>query len=112
MGLPVLVLSTVGRKSGRLRHSPVFFVEEDGAYAVVASNAGSHRTPAWYLNATAAGSADVMLSGRVFPAEVREASAEERERLWPRLDALYEGYERYRGYTDREIPIVLLTPRG
>jgi deazaflavin-dependent oxidoreductase (nitroreductase family) len=112
LGRPVLVLRTVGRKSGKERLSPMFFLEDGPSYAVVASNAGSPTTPAWLLNAEAAGGASVMLGGREVAVDVRRASAAERERLWPRLDQLYEGYESYRGYTDREIPIALLTPRS
>jgi F420H(2)-dependent quinone reductase len=112
LGRPVLVLRTVGRRSGQVRESPMFFLELGGSYAVVASNAGSHTTPAWLLNARAAGGAEVVLGGREVTVDVREATPEGRERLWPRLDAFYEGYADYRAYTSREIPIALLTPRA
>ena len=77
---------------------------------MVPSNAGRDRAPAWYLNLRANPDVEVNLSGRVRRMRARDATSEERERLWPKLVRLYPGYEVYRTTTARPIPVVLLEP--
>jgi deazaflavin-dependent oxidoreductase (nitroreductase family) len=107
----VLALTTTGRKSGEERSSVVGYLPEGDAYAVVASNAGSDKTPAWWLNLQADPTGRVDVEGRRVEIRAREASAEERERLWPRFVEANESYRHYEGYTDRALPVVLLEPR-
>jgi len=107
---PVVLITTVGRRTGGPRSAPVFGWPEGEAVVVVASNAGHDRAPAWYLNLRANPDVEVNLSGRVRRMRARDATSEERERLWPKLVRLYPGYEVYRTTTARPIPVVLLEP--
>jgi deazaflavin-dependent oxidoreductase (nitroreductase family) len=113
MRMPVLELTTVGRRSGLPRTvlltSPL---QDDGAIIVVASKGGDDKTPAWFLNLVA--NPEVLVSMRDRPAEsmiARVASAQERERLWPQVVAAHPNYGGYQARTSRQIPLVLLTPR-
>ena len=112
VGVEVLILRTTGRRSGKPRESPMFFLEHGGGFAVVASNAAASRTPAWWLNLQANPNADAFVKGRTIPVRGREATRQESEQLWPRFDALYDGYERYREITTRELPVIILEPRA
>jgi deazaflavin-dependent oxidoreductase (nitroreductase family) len=109
--MKVLALTTTGRKSGQHRSSVVAYLPEGDAFAVVASNAGSSRTPAWWLNLQADPNGQVDAEGRRVEVRAREASAEERDRLWPRFIEANESYSHYETYTDRPLPVVLLEPR-
>ena len=112
VGVEVLILRTTGRRSGKPRESPMFFVEHGDAFAVVASNAGESRTPAWWLNLQVHPDAEAYVKGRSIPVRGREATRQESEALWPRFDALYRGYERYRELSTRELPVIMLEPRA
>ena len=109
--MKVLALTTTGRRSGQRRQSVVAYLPEGGAFAVVASNAGSDRTPAWWLNLQADPNGEVDAEGRRVEVSAREASEEERDRLWPRFVEANESYRHYEGYTERPLPVVLLEPR-
>jgi deazaflavin-dependent oxidoreductase (nitroreductase family) len=106
--MPVLALTTTGRKSGEQRSSVVAYLPHGDAYAVVASNAGSDRTPAWWLNLQADPNGQVDAEGNRERVRARVAGGEEREALWRRFSAANQSYERYRGYTERELPVVVL----
>jgi deazaflavin-dependent oxidoreductase (nitroreductase family) len=111
-GMPVLVLTTTGRKSGRL-HSVMLTspVQEGAAYVIVASRGGDDTHPAWFHNLVANPSVEVAVGGGAQqPMTARVATAEERARLWPQVTAKYKGYAGYQTKTDREIPLVLLEP--
>jgi deazaflavin-dependent oxidoreductase (nitroreductase family) len=111
-GMPVVILETVGRKSGEARRTMLTAPVVDGDTVVlVASYGGDSRHPAWYLNLTA--DPDVVLDrgGVTTPMRARTATAEEKAALWPRIVKSYRGYAGYQKRTDREIPVVLLTPR-
>jgi deazaflavin-dependent oxidoreductase (nitroreductase family) len=110
-GSPLLVLRTVGRKSGHVRESPLLFVEHGQGYAVVAANAASSRPPAWWLNLQAHADCDAFVGRRWRLLRGREASNAEAQELWPRLDAAYVGFEHYRQIATRAFPVVLLEPR-
>ena len=112
VGVEVLILRTTGRRSGKPRESPMFFLEHGEALAVVASNAAATRTPAWWLNLQAHPDAEAYVKGRAVPVRGREATSQEAELLWPRFDALYAGYERYREISSRELPVIVLEPRS
>ncbi len=111
LGADVLVLRTLGRRSGQWRDAPVFFVPHGDGFAVVASNAASARTPAWWFNLQDHPDADALVRRRTYPVRARPATEEEITELWPRLVALYSGYEHYRSITTRELPVVILEPR-
>lgn len=109
-GMDMLLLENVGRRSGAVRHTPLLFVQDQGRYLVVASNAGDDRSPAWWLNLEAQPEAAISIRGERIPVKARAASAEEAGRLWPILDAAYTYYPEYRERANREIPIVILAP--
>ncbi len=111
-GMPVLELTTTGRKSGQPRSvmltSPV---QEGDGFVVVASRGGDDVHPAWFLNLQADPAVEVKLKdGRARTMRARVATPEERERLWPQVTARYKNYADYQRRTDREIPLVLLEP--
>jgi deazaflavin-dependent oxidoreductase (nitroreductase family) len=111
-GMPVVVLETTGRKSGELRRTMLTAPVVDGETVVlVASYGGDSRHPAWYLNLTANPDVTLELGGERKPMTARTATPEEKAALWPRIVKSYRGYAGYQKRTDREIPVVLLSPR-
>jgi deazaflavin-dependent oxidoreductase (nitroreductase family) len=110
-GAPLLVLETRGRRTGRLRATPLVYVPHDDGFAVVPANAGAERPPAWWLNLQAAGDGFVLLGGRRQRIAPAVAAGAERQRLWRRMCAVapVEHYERCAG---RRLPVVVLTCVG
>lgn len=112
-GMPVVILETTGRKTGEPRRTMLTAPVVDGDTVVlVASYGGDSRHPAWYLNLTAHPDVVLERDGVRTPMRARTATAEEKAALWPRIVASYRGYAAYQKRTDREIPVVLLTPRS
>lgn len=111
LGAPVVVLRTVGRRSGQPRQSPVFFLRHGNGFAVVASNAASPNPPAWWLNLQANPEAEAFVDGVWHPVRARPATPEEAAELWPRFVAMYRGYDHYKAIATRELPVVVLEPR-
>ena len=109
-GMPVLLLTTTGRKTGKRRTSPLTYFEQDGAIVLVASYGGRPHNPAWFENLVAAGEGEVTIGRERRPMRARPATAEERARLWPRIVETYDGYAKYQAKTAREIPLAILTP--
>lgn len=109
-GVPVLLLTTKGRKSGKRRVTPLLYVADGEHVVVVASNGGSDRHPAWWLNICSEPAVEVEIGRRKTAMTASEAPAEERARLWTEFTSRYAGYEKYAARTDREIPVVVLTP--
>ena len=107
--LPVLILHTVGRKTGRARQSPVLYVEDGENYAIVGSRGGSDAPPAWWLNLQANPAATVEIKGTKRPVLARIATTEEKDLYWPRLVAGYPFYNDYQARTAREIPVIVLS---
>jgi deazaflavin-dependent oxidoreductase (nitroreductase family) len=110
--MPVLELTTTGRKSGKphavMLTSPV---QEDETVVIVASRGGGDNHPAWFLNLRDNPDVEVAYKGEAKkPMKAVIASADERARLWPEVTKAYKGYAGYQEKTDREIPLVLLTP--
>ena len=107
---PMLLLTTMGRRSGQARTVPLLYMEDGGRFVVVGSNGGRPDPPAWLLNLTANPRADVQV-GRVHhsvQAEILHGAA--RGDLWNRLGQFYAGWAHYQTLTDRSIPVVVLTP--
>jgi deazaflavin-dependent oxidoreductase (nitroreductase family) len=112
IGMPVLELTTTGRKSGQRRSvmltSPV---QQGDAIVIVASRGGDDRHPAWFLNLRDNPDVEVAFAGKPKQSmRARIATPEERAALWPQVTARYRGYGNYQTRTDREIPLVLLEP--
>src|SRR3954468_14092730 len=105
---PFLVLEHVGAKSGRPRTTPLLYFEDGHRYVVVASKGGHPRHPSWYHNLRANPDVTVQVGATRRPVHARVATAEERERLWPKVVAAYGGYRDYQERTEREIPLVIL----
>ncbi len=107
-GAPVLLLTTTGRRSGKKRTMPLLYLRDGDAIAVVASAGGQEAHPAWFLNLRANPEVEVEIGRERRTMRAREASPEERERLWPRLVEMYKSYGDYQLKTSRKIPVVLL----
>lgn len=112
--MPVIELTTRGRRTGEPRRALLTVAANDGdALVVVASRGGDDAHPAWYLNLVADPDVLVAATGEdPRPMRARTADADERARLWPRVVAAYRGYAQYQRKTDREIPVVILEPAG
>src|SRR5271155_5835919 len=107
-GMPIILLTTVGAKSGKLRKTPLMRVEHDGEYALVASLGGAPQNPVWYYNLVAAPDEVLIQDGsEPFAVMVREASGEEREVWWNRAVEAYPPYAEYQEKTDRIIPVFI-----
>ena len=108
LGCPVVLLTTTGRKSGQPRTAPIFGFREGQSIVVVPSNAGRKHDPAWFLNPRANPQAQVQMGRETWQVKARDATAQERERLWPFLVSQYGGYEVYRQRTARQFPVLIL----
>lgn len=110
VGMPVLMLTTKGRKSGEPRSSVLTYVPHGKAAVVYASNAGEPRHPAWWLNLLADPHATVQRGQEVIPVVAREADGDERAALWDEAVRINAGYAEYEKRTTRRIPVVVLEP--
>ena len=111
-GLPVVIFTTRGRRSGRLRKMALMKVEHDGAYALVASRGGAPEHPVWYHNLTADPDALMVQDGADrWDATARELTGDERQEWWDRAVAAYPPYAEYQTRTDRLIPVLLAERR-
>lgn len=109
-GMPVLLLTTTGVRTGKQRTTPLTFIRDGDRLVVVASYGGSDRSPGWWLNLQRNPQAVVTVAGVEVAVTARAASREERERLWPKVTSTYSGYARYERRTVRELAVILLTP--
>ncbi len=107
-GMPVLLLTTTGRRSGRARTTPLTYFEVGHDLAVVASNGGEDSPPAWWLNLCAQPEAAITRGTHRQAVTARPATEEERDHLWPLITATHPGYAAYARRTTRPIPVVLL----
>jgi F420H(2)-dependent quinone reductase len=111
-GAPILLLTTRGRKTGKQRTTPLIYLEDGQQLAIVASKGGWPSDPLWYQNLKANPEVEVQVGPSVRPMTARTASADDREKLWPRLVKIYPGYADYQSWSDRLIPVVVLSPRA
>jgi deazaflavin-dependent oxidoreductase (nitroreductase family) len=105
---PVLLLTTTGRRSGKQRTIPLLYLRDGRNVVLVASNGGAVRHPNWWLNLQTTAEAWIQMKGIRQRVKAEQASAAEKQRLWPRITAMYPGYERYQQITNRDIPVVIL----
>jgi len=108
--VPILLLTTTGRKSGRRRTTPLVYLADGENMVIIASNGGSDKHPEWWLNLRADPKAEVQVGRDVRAVVAEKASGDERDRLWREVNELYHGYDGYQRSTDREIPVVVLRP--
>ena len=110
-GAPVLLLTTIGRKSGARRTTPLIYLADGESVALVASKGGMSHSPGWSHNLLANPDCEVTIGARTLAMRARRASADEKAALWPRLVAIYRDYDDYQARTTRDIPVLILTPR-
>lgn len=109
-GAPVALLTTIGRKSGEPRVSPLLFLRDGDRVVLVASQGGRASNPMWYLNLKANPKVTVQIKKEVLNLTARDATEAERAQYWPQLVAMYSSFEDYQSWTDRVIPIVICDP--
>jgi deazaflavin-dependent oxidoreductase (nitroreductase family) len=109
-GLPVVIMTNRGARSGKLRKTPVMRVEHDGRYLAVASQGGAPDHPAWYANLLADPNVELQDGPLKRDMTVRELSGPEREQWWERAVEAFPPYAEYQRKTDRVIPVLLLEP--
>lgn len=110
-GAPCVILSTLGRTSGKVRKSALMRVEHEGTYAVIASMGGAPQHPKWYLNLCTNPEVTLQDGPTVLDLMARTASADEKAEWWPRATAVWPPYDDYQSSTERDIPLVLLEPK-
>jgi F420H(2)-dependent quinone reductase len=111
-GLPVIVLTTRGARSGKIRKTPLMRVEHDGTYAIVASQGGAPKHPVWYYNVLADAHVELQDGPRRQDYVARELHGEEKAVWWERAVAAYPPYADYQQKTERLIPLLVLEPTG
>ena len=109
---PFLLLTTVGRRTGTRRTTPLLYLADGDDLVVVASNGGRDQPPAWLLNLEATPAADVQVGRRKIPVVADVLRGAAKADLWPRLAGFYAGWDHYQELTDRELPVVRLCPAG
>jgi deazaflavin-dependent oxidoreductase (nitroreductase family) len=108
---PVLLLTSIGRRSGEQRTVPVVFLADGERQIVIGSNAGHKRTPAWSYNLQANPDAEVEFAGKRKLVRARVAEGEERAELWRKVNEMYEGFDSYDANVSRDIAVFVLEPR-
>ena len=111
-GSKVLLLTTTGRKSGREIVYPLIYGRSGDDYLLVASKGGAPRHPSWYLNLDANPDIGIQVKGDRMRARARTATPEEKAELWPIMTKEWPAYDEYQRKTDRDIPLVIVTPTG
>ena len=110
-GVPTLLLTTTGRKTGQSRTTPLIFDRDGDDYLVVASMGGAPSHPNWYLNLTAHADAEIQVRADHLPVTARTAASDEKARLWAIVAEQWPNYDVYQSRTTREIPVVVLSPK-
>lgn len=112
-GYPTLLLTTRGRKTGKLRRTALIYGEDKGRYLVVASNGGATKHPLWYFNLLDHPEVQVQVGADTFKARARPANAREKPRLWRLMNEIYPTYDKYQeraSKAERVIPVIILEP--
>jgi deazaflavin-dependent oxidoreductase (nitroreductase family) len=109
-GRPVILLTTVGAKTGKIRKTPLMRVEHDGEYAVVASLGGAPKNPVWYHNVKANPRVELQDGTSTGEYEAREVFGDEKAQWWQRAVETWPSYDEYQQKTDRQIPLFVLSP--
>lgn len=109
-GVPTLLLTATGRRTGRKLTSPLIFARDGDDYLIVASMGGAPRHPNWFLNLQAKPEAEIQVKAETLPVIARAASATEKPRLWKIVTEVWPNYDVYQSRTDRDIPVVVLSP--
>ena len=109
-GKPCIILTSRGRKTGKLRKTPLMRVEHNGTYAVVASMGGAPQHPVWYYNLVANPDVTLQDGPNVYDLRARQVTGDEKAEWWARAVEAWPDYEKYQASTDREIPVFVLEP--
>lgn len=109
-GVYALLLTTTGRTSGNAYTTPLIYRQVDGDYVIVASKGGAPDDPDWYLNLEANPQVEIQVGPDVMPATARTVEGDDRSRLWQLMAEVWPDYDEYATKTDREIPVIALTP--
>ena len=109
-GRSFMLLTTIGRKSGLERVTPIFYLPKADHFLLIASNWGGQQQPIWWLNLQAHPQAKVRVGRKNLTVIARQADAEERARLWPSIVSRYTEFAHYQQQVTREIPIIILSP--
>ncbi len=107
-GVPTLLLTTKGSKSGNPYTTPLIYGQDANRYLIVASYGGAPKNPQWYRNLVANPEIEVQVVADKFKAKARTATADEKQSLWPKMAAIWPAYDDYQSKTDRDIPVVVL----
>ena len=108
--MPVLLLDSVGRKSGAIRTNALTYIPKGKSYVVIASFLGEPRHPTWFLNLRSNPDAEIQIGGTHLRVRARETLGAERQALWSEVVGKFPDYAEYQSRTDREIPVVVLDP--
>ncbi|MFC7886298.1 nitroreductase family deazaflavin-dependent oxidoreductase [Streptomyces sp. NPDC057376] len=111
-GVPTLLLTTTGRRSGLRRTTPLIFGRDGDDYLVIASQGGAPTHPQWFLNLQAAPEAEIQVRDERMLVTARAARDDERPRLWEVMTRVWSNYDAYQSRTERVIPVVVLSPGG
>ena len=109
-GVPTLLLTTVGRKSGQARRTPLIYGRDGDHYLLVASQGGAPTHPLWYLNLSADPNVRIQVGDQVIDGTARTATAEEKPVLWDIMAGIWPDYNEYQKKTERPIPVVVIEP--
>jgi len=111
-GAPICLLTMTGRKTGRRLTTPLIHIPHEGGVLLVASQGGLEEHPLWYKNLLANPDVEINEFGTVRPMTARQATPAEKLELWPRIRAVYADFDEYQARTDRDIPVMICTPRS
>jgi deazaflavin-dependent oxidoreductase (nitroreductase family) len=109
-GVPTLLLTTIGRRTGQARRTPLIYGRDGDDYLIVASYGGRDNAPEWYLNLVAEERVHIQVGAEQLDGTARDATPVERARLWPVMAEIFPSYNDYQKKTEREIPVVIITP--
>jgi deazaflavin-dependent oxidoreductase (nitroreductase family) len=110
-GAPVCLLTSIGRRSGEPRTTPLLYLEDGERLLLVASQGGMPMHPVWYRNLEAQPECEIQIASAVRKMRARRASDAEKRSYWPRLTSMYRDFDDYQARTERDIPVVILEPR-